>query len=237
MTLLVGCPIWYRDWIVDEWVDHVVMSAKYADEKPQFLVVTDPRDPTCDKLTEICTKRQLGLKQIFVEENRPPTDKRQWTHERFAHMVYLRNTLLKGVRRIKPDYFLSLDSDILLAPPTIHNLIESQQEHGWDAVGGKCYMTTRGKAVPSYANFKQHSTSLHRFDFSGVRRVHVIMAIKLMTPSAYAIDYTLDRHGEDIGWCLAARVNGLKLGWDGRTCNKHVMNPQMLRAVDERVGF
>lgn len=237
MTLLVGCPIWHREWVVDEWVDHVVMSAKYADEKPSFLVVTDPRDPTCAKLEEICTKRRLGLKQIFVEENRPPTDKRTWTHERFAHMVYLRNTLLKGVRRLKPDYFLSLDSDILLAPPAIHDLIETQREYEWDAVGGKCYMTTRGKQVPSYAMFKKGSTSLRRGEACGVMRVHVIMAIKLMTPAAYGIDYTMDRHGEDIGWSLAARANGLKLGWDGRTCNKHVMSPQMLEVIDERVGF
>lgn len=235
MKLLVGCPIWHREWIVDEWVDSVVLSAKYADIKPQFLVVCDPRDPTSDKLTEICKKRRLGLKQIFVEENRPPTDKRQWTHERFAHMVYLRNTLLKGVRRLGPEYFLSLDSDILLAPETIHNLIESSADY--DAVGGKCYMTTRGKQVPSYAMFKPGSTSLRRSECSAVMRVHVIMAIKLMKPEAYKIDYTVDRHGEDIGWSLAARVGGLKLGWDGRVANKHVMHPQMLGVIDDRVGF
>ena len=237
MSLIIGCPVWHRDWIIEEWIDHAVLSAKYADITPTFLVVTDPRDPTCEKMVTICEQRRLNLKQIYVEENRAATDKRQWTYERFAHMVYLRNKLLKGVRRLKPDYFLSLDSDILLAPPTIEQLIESQQEHQWDAVGGKCYMTTRGRQVPSYALFKRNSSSLRRQDSNMVMRVHVIMAIKLMTPAAYNIDYAMDRHGEDIGWSMVARANGLKLGWDGRTINKHVMHSQMLGAVDERVGF
>lgn len=237
MKLLIGCPVWHRDWIIEEWIDHAVMSAKYAGITPHFLVVCDPRDPTCDQMVDICEKRRLNLKQIFTEEHRPPSDKRQWTYERFAHMVYLRNKLLKGVRRLKPDYFLSLDSDILLAPQTIEQLIETQQEHEYDAVGGKCYMTTRTRDVPSYANFKRGSMSLRRQDSNMVMRVHVIMAIKLMTPAAYNIDYAMDRHGEDIGWSMAARVHGLKLGWDGRTCNKHVMHPNMLGAADERVGF
>lgn len=98
-------------------------------------------------------------------------------------------------------------------------------------------MTRRGTHAPSYAMMKRHSTGLLRSDSTNVMPVDVIMAIKLMTPEAYNINYEMQRHGEDIGWSLACKTAGLKLGWDGRQANKHVMDVDALGEVDDRVGF
>ena len=237
MKLLIGAPIWRREWIIQEWLDHTVRAANFAGFDPEFLVVMDPRDPTCPILESLCRKRNIGLKQVFTEENREPVDKRSWTPDRLQHMVYLRNLLLKATRRLRPDFFLSLDSDILLHPATINNLINTQDERGWAGVGGKTFMTRRGTHAPSYAMMKRHSTGLLRSDSTNVMPVDVIMAIKLMTPEAYNINYEMQRHGEDIGWSLACKTAGLKLGWDGRQANKHVMDVDALGEVDDRVGF
>jgi hypothetical protein len=67
--------------------------------------------------------------------------------------------------------------------------------------------------------------------------VGVIMAIKLMTPPAYNVDYEWNHQGEDIGWSLAALARGLKLGWDSRTTTKHVFYPHLLDEVDPRCGY
>lgn len=237
MTLLIGAPIWHREWIIEEWLDYSVLAANFAGFDPEFLVVTDPRDPTCPILESLCRRRNITLKQVFTEENRALEDKRSWTLDRIQHMVYLRNVLLKAVRRLQPDYFLSLDSDILLHHSTINNLINSQQERRWDAIGGKAFMTQRGTHAPSYAMMKRNSTGLLRSDSTNVMPVDVIMAIKLMTPAAYNVNYEMQRHGEDIGWSLACKAAGLKLGWDGRQANKHVMSVEALQEVDDRVGF
>jgi hypothetical protein len=63
------------------------------------------------------------------------------------------------------------------------------------------------------------------------------LAIKLMSPRAYNIDYRFHHQGEDIGWSVAATEKGLKLGWDGRICSKHVMAADQLQLVDPRCGY
>lgn len=98
-------------------------------------------------------------------------------------------------------------------------------------------MTLRGTHCPSYAKFKRDGTGLLRQNASAVFKVDVIMAIKLMKPQAYNVDYAADTRGEDIGWSINCRNEGLKLGWDGRVTNKHVMLPELLEPVDKRVGF
>jgi hypothetical protein len=78
---------------------------------------------------------------------------------------------------------------------------------------------------------------LIRVDGRGCHKADVIMAVKLMSPAAYNVDYEVHRQGEDIGWSIAARKKGVKLGWDGRTVSKHLMTKDALDKIDKRVGF
>lgn len=234
--MIVGAPICHREWVIEDWLSHAVVALKHAGVSPSVLVVADPRDPSLVKLTKLCEARQIALRHVMVEDERN-RDIRDWKPQRWQRMAYLRNQLLKGVRRLGPDLFLSLDSDILLHPESISNMIESLETRGWDCVGGKLYMTPNGRNAPSYAMFKRGSDGLVRPDSSNVMPVQVVMACKLMTPAAYSIDYDYHHLGEDIAWSKACRENGLKLGWDGRVVNKHVMNRDMLKEIDSRVGF
>ena len=149
-------------------------------------------------------------------------------------MVRLRNILLESVRTLEPDIFLSLDSDILLHPNTIMNLIESLDNY--DAVGGRCYMYPMGTREPSYGALDRREF-IRGEDFGGICQAGVLMGIKMMSPKAYNVDYRFSHFGEDIGWSHACRDLDLTLGWDGRTINKHLLNPEMLNIIDERVGF
>jgi hypothetical protein len=67
--------------------------------------------------------------------------------------------------------------------------------------------------------------------------VDVIMAMKLMKPSAYWVDYRDHEQGEDVGWSIACQEQHLRLGWDGRVCSKHVMKPEQLDPIDARCGY
>lgn len=236
MDLLIGAPVCRREWIIKQWYARTLLACAYADIKPEFLMVVDPRDPTLVEMEKLCKSSGHNLRSIFVEESRT-ADIRDWKPDRYRRMVYLRNKLLKGVRRLEPTYFLSLDTDMLLATEAVHALVSTQRETGWDAVGGKAYMTRRGRHAPSYAMFKHNSTSIRRPESSAVMRVDAIMAIKLMTPSAYHVDYEFDSKGEDIGWSRACKRERLVLGWNGEVVNKHVMDRDMLSDVDNRVGF
>jgi hypothetical protein len=225
--LIIGAPVLRREWIINEWKKHVI--AAVPEGMPYgFVFVGGKGDPTFDAFD---SSDRISIR--YIEEDRAE-DHRTWNIDRYERMAYLRNELLDEVRSYEPDYFLSLDTDILLHPDGIKTLLETIVEA--DAVGGKCYLSERGRNCPSYA-YISAGRGLRRADSQNVLMPDVIMAIKLMTPKAYNVDYTSNKWGEDIGWSLAAKGSGLSLAWDGRITNKHVMRPELLSKVDYRAGF
>jgi hypothetical protein len=228
VKLIVGCPVSRREWILPTWFAHVRRAAETVGVAPDFIFVCHPQDPSWDCLLDQAPGCTI-MPASFARGN----DQRRWNPERYHQMVDLRNKLLAGVRRAEPDLFLSLDSDILLHPDQIKLMIECLDR--FDAVGGRCYMTTTGTRFPSWGRLVKGN--LQRFDAEGTFPVDVIMALKLMTPAAYAVNYSLDLQGEDIGWSRNATAAGVRLGWDGRVAAKHVLAPHLLTPVDPRVGF
>lgn len=219
--------------MIDKWLEHTLKATEVAGRRLELVFVGDEHDPTFATIDSFSKENRIVAWLEHVDEPRD-FDRRDWNHKRYERMVALRNTLLGVVRRLEPDLFLSLDSDILLQPGAIASMIECLDR--FDAVGGKTYMTPSGRRAPSYANLSP-TGNLRRPDSEGVISVHVIMAIKLMTQPAYNIDYVWDNHGEDIGWSKQARQAGLRLGWDGRIVNKHIMAPNQVDWVDARAGF
>lgn len=233
---VIGCPIRNRSWILSQWVDHVFAASEEAGVEPSFaFVLGESDDDTNERIIELVNSKVLPGEWIKVveEPRKSKTKERDWNLERYKHMVFLRNTLLGLVRQMEPRYFLSLDSDILMHQFGIRNLLESIEK--FDAVGGKAYLHPRERRYPTYGKLVRHS--IQRPDSDGVFSTQILMAIKLMTPAAYNIDYEYDSKGEDIGWSLACKRAGLKLGWDGRVTNKHVMLRNLVDKVDDRSGF
>jgi len=228
---VVGCPIQKREWMLPRWFEHT--EAALADFDHIYAFVLDRyEEPLNEVIQAEAQKHNLAWITRHVDE-KPREDKRVWGADRYHRMVFLRNQLLELVRLEQPEYFLSLDSDILLAPEAVKGMLEGIEE-GFDAVGGKAYMTTTTRSHPSYANLGRRNDNLRREDSEFLVGVDCIMAIKLMTPKAYNVDYEWHAKGEDIGWSKAAKKAGLLLGWDGRTVNKHVMSPEWLYKEDPR---
>lgn len=232
VDLVIGCPVKDRAWILPEWFKFAKRAAENTGMKTKFLFVVDPRSSNDIKVIEEMTIPS-NVDLIFIEDD-VLEYKRNWKISRYEHMVYLRNTLLDGVRSIAPDFFLSLDTDILIHPKLINNFMENI--HRFNAIGGKAHLMSTGLNHPSYANFNSRN-NLVRKDFEGVARVDVIMAVKFMSPSAYNIDYSAHKLGEDIGWSNNCRTQGLTLGFDGRLANLHVMNKKSFGRNDKRVSW
>lgn len=232
--VLVGCPVSNRAWSLPAWFEHVHRACECADLHASFIFagawVHD-----LDTFGAIAPHRRRGhpVRLINLYEDALVTE-RSWCPSRYEHMVAIRNRVLQTVRQMAPPLFLSLDSDILLHPEALVCMMESVQRFA--AVGSRLYMTSTGVHYPSYGMMTP-SGSMRRPDSEGVFKVDVIMAAKLMTPAAYAVDYEPHCYGEDIGWSLACKRAGLKLGWDGRVISKHLMEPRMLESVDRRVGW
>jgi hypothetical protein len=236
IDLIVGCPVRRREWIIDAWFDHVEMATAELGWRPTYAFVGDRADPTLRIVADRCAAWDRQVLFLHVDEDVEAPDQRAWNVDRFARMVVLRNALLDMVRAETPRYFLSLDSDILLGSQTLAGLIQATA--GYGAVGGGTWMTPTSEMIPSCGWLKGMSGLMRRrIEHKGVMTVDVIMAIKLMTPAAYAVDYEVHPQGEDVGWSAACRRAGVKLGWDNRWPSKHVMTPEGLEAVDVRLGW
>lgn len=232
--IVVGCPVRDRAWCLPEWFTRIEAACKLAEEKPHYVFVGDPVHDRDTFLAIDTNCRVYGRECSIVSLNEPyESYKRVWNLIRFGEMARLRNSLLKRVRELEPEHFWSVDSDILVAKDALTSALEARSR--FDAVGSRCYMTERGTIAPSYAML--NGGGLVRPDGKGCHPVDVIMAVKLMSPKAYYVDYETHRQGEDIGWSIAARKQGVKLGWDGRTISKHLMTKDALEKVDDRVGF
>lgn len=244
MNIVVGCPIRDRGWVFNEWLEHVLAAFDVMQLTPSFaFVVGDSRDDTQAQVSELFRT----YKGMWIEEKedqpyiRPGF--RIWNEVRYDHMVYVRNRLLECVRFLEPDYFLSLDSDILIHPSALALMLSDIQSgvpssRGRimpNAVGTKVFLNGVQK-LPNYLHRKKTGGFL-REDQNGCFKVDVLMALKLMDIDAYMTNYRSHAWGEDIGWSDSCIAKGLKLVWDGRITSKHVMDPQALAEIDPRIGW
>jgi hypothetical protein len=234
MNIVIGCPFSDRGWILDRWLDHIYAAFSEANIEPSFIFVTGSgNEEDIDLLSSIPN----ATTRVVSEDSR--NDIRRWNHSRYEHMVYLRNVLLNCVRERNPDLFLSLDSDILLAPNSIVSALDALDNHpsAW-AVGLKCFMSPTSLVHPSMGIWRDLSfTRFSRTNTDDIATVDIVMAAKLMKPEAYNIDYSFHRNGEDLGWSLNVKNAGGKFIWDGRVTNKHVMGEKFLNVTDKRAGF
>lgn len=229
-SLIIGAPVLRREWIIERWKDHVLAAAP-TNFDIAFAFVGDKTDETF----KVVNDKFPSSIPTYLRDIKEPRgyDKREWNLSRYDRMANIRNELLSLVRKLGPDYFLSLDTDILLHPDAIKVLFEDF--NGYDAIGGKTYLSERGTNCPTYAYLSDKG--LRRSDSINVIMPDVLMAIKLMKPTAYNVDYVSHKQGEDIGWSIAVRKSGYSLAWTGRVASKHVMRPELLEVVDRRVGY
>lgn len=243
MTLFVGGPVRRREWIAEQYIDHVAwatVEAGIQDKDVTLVFVSHPDDPTNDILEKAASTYNMPV--IFVEDEEEPEElPRKWSGERLETMVRVRNLLLEEVRKHQPQLFLSLDSDILLHKKAIREMVKMLHVHrkGRTPVASSHCVNLHpaSKQHPNYAMLNSRG-NMQRSPAEGqLMPVDVIMAAKLMTPAAYSVDYGWDRRGEDIGWSNAVREKGMSLGWSGRVVSKHCMEPSHLNSVDPRCGY
>lgn len=233
MKLIVGCPTRNRTWILEQWRDHVE-NAVPGDWDLQYLFVVGEDDRDTIELLSSWQRTHM----VFIEEPDPGMI-RSWAKAgRYDHMVFLRNTLLEKVRHLSPDLFLSLDSDILLGQDTIREMYETLVKYDFDAVGGLTWLDPVDPGCTNVASWVSNKmNSFKRVKSSGHHSVDIIMAIKLMTPAAYGVDYRFHTLGEDLGWNKNMFLAQKRIGMDGRTPSKHIMKPEYLEIKDKRVGW
>ena len=147
-------------------------------------------------------------------------------------MVSLRNSILDRVRIHQPDYYFSLDSDILLENPNTIEFLIAHIKNGADGVSPLMFMTPTGTMFPSVMTWRSETgDNAYRkesYPLGSYFKSDVIMAAKMMSKDLYMnVDYEVHHQGEDLGWCKKAAEKGYNLYSASYIYANHIMGPEM----------
>jgi hypothetical protein len=236
--LLIGCPIYKREWIFPYWIS-CIENQEIDLSKIGFVFEVSPDDEsTISTLTRYRNARpsidvfEIDIRNEVVHfEHKENT--RSWSISKYSNMVFLRNKLLQKVREINPDYFFSLDSDILITNSNTINYLASHVQDGADAVSPLMFMTPNDTMYPSVMNWVNEPGGQgyreEKYPLGQYFKSDVIMAAKFMSRKTYStIDYDIHSQGEDLGWCANAAKAGLKLFCASYVYAPHIMHKSML---------
>ena len=237
MKLIIVCPIYKRDWILPEWIKCIIRQS--IDMRDVGLIFeTSPDD--FETVNSLITWKKLDKRfQIFEINERKDiphfeheNNGRQWTMSKYHNMVSLRNSILKRVREYQPDFYLSLDSDILLENPNTIELLIAHIKDGADAVAPLMFMTPNDSRFPSVMSWKDDERNLayrkESYPLGEYFQSDVIMAAKMMSKEVYnQVDYEFHKQGEDLGWSKNAGEKGFKLFSASYIYAPHIMSRDM----------
>lgn len=239
MKLLIGCPIYKRDWILHHWIKCII-NQSIDTSNIGFIFECSPDDEETIKILNIWKKLDKNIPHfdIRIREDIPHFEHmnngRQWTISKYENMVSLRNSLLDKARELDPDYYFSLDSDILIQDYNTLELLIAHIKSGADAVSPLMFMTPVGDLYPSVMTWAKDGTDKarreRRYRIGSYFKADVIMAAKMMSKQVYNnVDYRLHEQGEDVGWSHNAMLNGFKLYSASYIYAPHIMSKEMYK--------
>lgn len=240
MKLMIGTPMYKRGWILPHWI-RCLLNQSVSFKDIGFVFEVSPDDTETIESLKAWKRidKNIPYFEIKVRDDIPhfehENNGRQWTISKYLNMVSLRNSLLQTVRDVQPDYYLSLDSDILLTNPNTIELLIAHIKSGADAVNPLMFMTPFGTMYPSVMNWRiDIPTKAYReekYQLGTYFQSDVIMAAKMMSKDVYNnIDYVVHEQGEDVGWSLSCKQQGFKLYSASYIYAPHIMSEVMYKS-------
>lgn len=221
-----------RGWILRDWFDRLAnQDAIPAKEMGVVFHVGPSNDDTVEIIDE--EDRFAFIECLTDDSDGHVESGRTWNMARYDHMAKMRNELLELARGYSPDFYLSCDTDMLLPSNTLAVLL---QEFGQFAGIAPCTFMTpmgTGKGITNGMEGTQR-----RFVANPVTEpIYACFGTVLMTPELMKVPYEMHGLGEDLGWAKNVHMARLRLAITGKVLVKHVMHPDHLLLVDDRVGF
>lgn len=239
MKLMIGCPLYKREWILHHWI-RCIISQSIDVSKIGFVFEVSPDDTATITILETWRSidKSIPYFNIKVRDDIPHFEHvengRNWTLSKYENMVSLRNSLLSTVREVEPDFYFSLDSDILIENPNTLELLIGHVKSGFDGVNPLMFMTPFGDMYPSVMDWRHDGSDRamrhQRYPLGTFLKSDVIMAAKMMSKKLYSeIDYRIHEQGEDVGWSYDAHLKGMKLGCASYIYAPHIMSEEFYR--------
>jgi hypothetical protein len=237
MKILLGCPIYKREWIIHHWIRDVLTQSVDI-SNIGFVFEVSPDDTTIIEVLQIWKNisKEIPYFNIKVRDDIPhfehEENTRKWTISKYENMVSLRNSLLQTAREVEPDFYFSLDSDILLENPNTLELLIAHIKSGADAVSPLMFMTPIYDMYPSIMTWRNDGTNKalrqQSYPIGSYFQTDVIMAAKMMSKNVYQnVDYVVHEQGEDVGWSYECFKKDYKLFSASYIYAPHIMSQNM----------
>ena len=239
--LLIGCPVYKRNWILPYWFS-CIQRQTYGIKNIGFIFELGSNDQeTFDFLINWQKKNSnINIFDIKIRDDishhAHEEGSRRWSFSKYENMVSMRNSLLNRVKEIQPDFYYSLDSDILITNPNTIDFLTSHIVSGkTDAVNTLMYMTPFGVDYPSVMSWVNGTNyeKAHRntdYPLGTFFKTDVIMAGKMMSKDVYNnTNYRFHTQGEDLGWSADCAEKGYSLHCASYIYTPHIMGQEELR--------
>lgn len=237
-TILIGCPVYQRDWILPDWFE-AIEKQNYPLDKIGFTFELGPEDEaTYDALYEWHGRHPEVI--VFdgeIREDIPhhhhPDRQRHWDGEKYLNMVEMRNSLLERATNFNFDMYFSLDSDILLTDPDTLAFLAENIDY-YDVISPLMFMTPFDTDYPSVMWWSDYIGGHAIRDNSKVKwgkffEADIVMAAVAMSPKVYKnIRYRWHKQGEDLGFAGELGRRGIKSYCASNLYGFHAMHQQML---------
>lgn len=238
MFVVIGCPVYEREWILPDWFE-AICAQDFPLEDLGFVFEVAPGDEATIQCLLDFAEAHPNIRWLDIEVNaneahyHHPEGGRHWDNSKYQAMVRMRNRLLDKVTCRDPDRYFSLDSDILLEnPSTISALVELTETR--DAVSPLLFMTPEGWDYPSVMTWVpgENNQRGHRqedYPLGSLFQADIIMAAVMMSRPVYQqTRYQFHRQGEDLGWSADCKLKGFNLYSASYIYCPHIMSKSQL---------
>ena len=240
MKILIGSPVYQRAWVLKDWFKFIENQTMPLSDIG-FIFELGPND---DDTHEIIWQWHRDHPEVAffdatiredINHTTHPDGHRTWTKDAYHKMVELRNSLLERVNCVKPEKYLSLDSDLFLEDPqTLEKLYHMLDRDGIDAISPLSYMYQKDIKFPSVMTWmdgpgNRATRMLADYKIGETFRADIIMAAVMMNPVVYENSrYAWHPQGEDLGWSAECAKQNFNLYCASDIYVPHIMHKWML---------
>lgn len=242
--VMIGCPVRNRAWILPRYLEHLA-GLDYPRHLLEYcFIINDCSDHSAEILDEFAARPGIRA-QLIHADNKPvsaaalsfgasSTAGRSIPgHARgrysLSRLAALRNILLEAFIASDCQYLLSVDSDILVPPQTLRELLADNCQ-----VVSALVCNGHQLSDPDiYNNLRRvgdHYEFIRYFPRDRIFPVDCTGAAYLIGRDViedYGVRYSAEKGGEDIGFCESAVRQGIGLYCDGRLECQHIMEEKI----------
>lgn len=235
--VMIGCPVRNRAWVLPRYLEHLD-RLDYPRQRLQYcFIINDCIDRTAKILDDFAARPGIRAQLIYAGKavsapvvsfpsattgSNQPEQRGRYSLSRLA---FLRNLLLAAFLASDCQYLFSVDSDILVPPRALRELLDDNCQvvsalvcNGHQLGDTRIYNILRRE--------QDHYEYIREFPRDSVFPVDCTGAAYLIRRDViedYHVTYSAKKGGEDIGFCENAALQGVRLYCDGRLECQHIM--------------